>query len=210
MEKEKTPASRERILETAVKLFAKKGFAGVGMRELAEDAGVNLAMINYFFGSKKDLLKVILDTFFKGYLEIVERELRGRGTLEQKIRRFIHGAVEYISNNRNHMIVTFTELPHDDPDITEYKASWARQAMLVVQQEICVPLEKEWGKKVSPAAIGPLLIGMMSSRFILAPVMEQIQPLGYGQEYFEQYPEIITQIFLHGIHGTAHLANEDK
>ena len=61
-------SSKERILVSAVKMFARKGYASTGMRELAEDAGVNLAMINYFFGTKKELLKVILETFFRGYI----------------------------------------------------------------------------------------------------------------------------------------------
>ncbi len=64
------PAPRDRIFQTAVRLFAKHGFAGTGMRELANKADVNLAMINYFYGSKKGLLKEILDDFFVGYIAL--------------------------------------------------------------------------------------------------------------------------------------------
>jgi hypothetical protein len=99
------------------------------------------------------------------------------------------------------MIVTLTELPHDDPEITEYKAQWARRAMHVVQNEICAPVKESQGVELSPAAIGPLLIGMMSSRFLFAPIMEQVNPPGYGEDYFEKYPDIIASIFLCGIKG---------
>ena len=194
-------SSKERILASAVKIFARKGYASTGMRELAEDAGVNLAMINYFFGTKKELLKVILETFFRGYIEIVERELTGTGTLENKLESFIHQAIDYIATHRDHMIVTLTELPHDDPDITEYKAQWARRAMLVIKDEVCVPIKAEQGVEVSPAAIGPLIIGMMSSRFLFEPVMEQLKPPGYGDQFLKNYPDIITTIFLKGISG---------
>jgi len=194
-------SSKERILATAVKIFARKGYASTGMRELADGADVNLAMINYFFGTKKELLKVILETFFKGYIEVIEEELTGEGTFDEKIRRFIHRAITYISDNRDYMMVTLTELPHDDPEITEYKAQWARKAMHVVQDEICAPIRKSQGLDVSPAAIGPLLIGMMSSRFLFASIMEQVNPPGYGEDFFRMYPDIIAGIFLEGVNG---------
>lgn len=199
MEKLKKTESRERIISTAVSLFAQKGYASTGLRELAEKAEVNLAMVNYFFGSKKKLLLVILDTFFSGYLDIVRGELTGDGPFEEKIRYFIHRAIAYIGDNRDYMIVTLAELPHDDPDITEYKATWAKKAMVIIQEEICLPLSSSAGKTISPAAIGPLLIGMMSSRFLFAPILENVQPPGYGEEFLKEYPEIITTIFLDGI-----------
>ena len=99
------------------------------------------------------------------------------------------------------MIVTLTELPHDDPDITEYKAQWARRAMHVIKDEVCLPIKAKRGVELSPAAIGPLIIGMMSSRFLFEPVMEQLQPPGYGDQFFKNYPNIITTIFLEGISG---------
>ena len=199
--------SKERILNTAVEIFARKGYAATGMRELAESAGVNLAMINYFFGSKKDLLKVILDTFFSGYLQILEEELTSQETLDEKIRCFIHRAIDYISENRDYMIVTLTELPHDDPDITEFKAQWARKAMHLINDEICQPIKKTQGVDLSPAAIGPVIIGMMSSRFLFAPVMEKINPPGFGEQFFTEYPEIISSIFLSGINGLTNVSS---
>src|ERR1700755_1630658 len=45
------------ILETAEKLFAKKGFDGTSVRDIAEEAGVNIAMISYYFRSKEKLME---------------------------------------------------------------------------------------------------------------------------------------------------------
>jgi AcrR family transcriptional regulator len=208
MKNDKQKSSKQRILSTAVQIFARKGYASTGMRELADSADVNLAMINYFFGSKKELLKVILETFFRGYLEIIEAELTGPGSFDEKISRFIHRAITYISDNRDYMIVTLAELPHDDPEITEYKAQWARKAMYVVQDEICTPVKESQGVDLSPAAIGPLLIGMMSSRFLFAPIMEQVNPPGYGEDFFRKYPDIIASIFLEGIKGLGKAESE--
>ena len=47
------------IIQTAEKLFADKGFDGTSVRDIADDAGVNVAMISYYFGSKEKLLEAL-------------------------------------------------------------------------------------------------------------------------------------------------------
>lgn len=47
------------IIETAEKLFADKGFDGTSVRDIADEAGVNVAMISYYFGSKEKLLEAL-------------------------------------------------------------------------------------------------------------------------------------------------------
>lgn len=51
--------ARQRLLETAARLFGDQGFEAVSTRQLAKEAKVNIAMISYYFGSKEDLLKAI-------------------------------------------------------------------------------------------------------------------------------------------------------
>lgn len=60
---------RETIIESAIKLFGIKGFEGTSVREIATDAGVNVAMINYYFGSKEKLFEKVVEqraSFLKG------------------------------------------------------------------------------------------------------------------------------------------------
>lgn len=47
------------IIQTAEELFADKGFDGTSVRDIAEEAGVNVAMISYYFGSKEKLLEAL-------------------------------------------------------------------------------------------------------------------------------------------------------
>lgn len=49
------------IMETAENLFAEKGFNGTSVRDIAEKAQVNLAMVSYYFGSKEKLLEALFD-----------------------------------------------------------------------------------------------------------------------------------------------------
>lgn len=48
--------TREKILDTAERLFAENGYAATSLRQIIAEAGVNVASIHYHFGSKQDLL----------------------------------------------------------------------------------------------------------------------------------------------------------
>ena len=52
---------REQIIETAMQLFAEKGFEGASIRDIAEKASVNVAMVNYYFGTKEKLFEKIIE-----------------------------------------------------------------------------------------------------------------------------------------------------
>lgn len=54
---------KQHILDTAEALFSKNGFDATSTREIAETAGVNVAMISYYFGSKENLLFAIIERF---------------------------------------------------------------------------------------------------------------------------------------------------
>ena len=50
-------STKSKILDAAEYLFADKGFNGTSLREITSLAEVNLAAVNYHFGSKKELIK---------------------------------------------------------------------------------------------------------------------------------------------------------
>jgi AcrR family transcriptional regulator len=52
-------SSRQKIFASAERLFAERGFNGVSVRDIANDAGVNSALVGYYFGGKKGLLSEV-------------------------------------------------------------------------------------------------------------------------------------------------------
>jgi AcrR family transcriptional regulator len=75
----------ERILDAAELLFAEKGFAETSLRLITSKAGVNLAAVNYHFGSKKALIQAVFSRFLGPFCSSLEQELdRRQGQLEQK------------------------------------------------------------------------------------------------------------------------------
>jgi len=63
---------REKIILSATELFSTQGFEGTSVREIATDADVNVAMINYYFGSKEKLFESVVEyraAFLKGVFQ---------------------------------------------------------------------------------------------------------------------------------------------
>jgi AcrR family transcriptional regulator len=190
--------SKERILGAAVTLFARQGYGNTGLRELAAAADVNLAMINYFFGSKKKLLKEILDIFFSGYLEIARREMNGKDELPVKLQRLIHSVINYFATHQDYLLVTIAELPHDDPEITEHKASWGRQMVEVIGRHLQTEDNRSGIQTLPPVIFCSMLTSIMASKFLFSPVMKQVQPEPLSTTSIEEYADIVSTIFLQG------------
>ena len=58
------PDTKERILDAAERLFAREGFHNTSLRAITGEADVNLAAVNYHFGSKEALLDAVISYNF--------------------------------------------------------------------------------------------------------------------------------------------------
>lgn len=65
----------ERILDAAEALFAERGFAETSLRTITSTAGVNLAAVNYHFGSKKALIQAVFERFLEPLVAEIDRRL---------------------------------------------------------------------------------------------------------------------------------------
>lgn len=92
----------EWILEKAEKLIALKGFAATSVREIAKEAGVNIAMISYYFGSKEKLLEKLLQTRMEAKQEYVKQILNDPKINDwQKFEKIIDEYIENVKQNQH-------------------------------------------------------------------------------------------------------------
>nr|MDT0253317.1 TetR/AcrR family transcriptional regulator [Endozoicomonas sp.] len=68
-------ATVDRILDAAEKLFAEHGFAETSLRSITSKAGVNLAAVNYHFGSKKSLIQAVFSRFLNHFVSNLSQAL---------------------------------------------------------------------------------------------------------------------------------------
>lgn len=60
--------SKEKILKSAIKLFAQKGYDAVSIREICKDAGCNICMISYYWGGKQELYNGIIENLLEAQM----------------------------------------------------------------------------------------------------------------------------------------------
>ena len=93
MAEPKRDGTREKLFRAAVKVFASEGYKGATVREICALAGAgNMSSINYYFGSKEELYKEILDLIFSEYQKQKGRQTGPKNrtaTPEEQLRHFI-------------------------------------------------------------------------------------------------------------------------
>lgn len=79
----------ERILRSAYGCIAQNGYANVSLRDIAEDAGVALSQLHYYYRNKEGLLCAVVRMATAEYVSGAERRLREAGTPREKWERFL-------------------------------------------------------------------------------------------------------------------------
>jgi AcrR family transcriptional regulator len=75
METGKALETSQRILDAAELLFVEHGFAGTSMRQITSAAGVNIAAVNYYFGSKDGLFQAVFERRAEPFAQLSTRKI---------------------------------------------------------------------------------------------------------------------------------------
>ena len=96
--------TEQKIIKAASKLFTQKGYAATKTREIAEEADINLALLNYYFGSKERLYKEVVKNNLGMLLEVMIPILSDeKVSLKEK--------VVTIAENYTQLLLEHEELP---------------------------------------------------------------------------------------------------
>ena len=86
--------SAERILSTALDLFAMKGYDATAVREICEAAGITKPTLYHFFGSKDGVLQALVQTGFEQYRSIVTTSMDSPGLFKERVKIFARAVFE--------------------------------------------------------------------------------------------------------------------
>ena len=89
--------TEEKILEAAKKVFLKEGMAGARMQDIADEAGINKAMLHYYFRSKEKLFEKIFTELSQHFFPRLVKIFESDEPLFRKIESFV---AEYIDQMR--------------------------------------------------------------------------------------------------------------
>jgi TetR/AcrR family fatty acid metabolism transcriptional regulator len=112
---------RERIMSSAMRVFAQKGFYGAKVSDIADDAGVADGTIYLYFKSKDDLLICLFEEQMARVQVELTRAMDGAERATDKLRRFIRAYLELVADNRHAAEVITIELRQSAKFMKEYK-----------------------------------------------------------------------------------------
>jgi len=112
---------RELIFNAAAKLFAERSFNSVGIRDIANEAGVNSAMISYYFGGKANLLREIFVTFADLIHDPYEEASQQARDINDLADKTVVALLKAASENQDVFIVGLRELNSDSPELQDLR-----------------------------------------------------------------------------------------
>lgn len=120
------------ILDAARRVFARNGFAGASVDEIAEAAGLAKGTVYSYFPSKRDLYLAALHQGIAGLMEETKRNVDAAPTTAEKIRAFIATRIRYAETNRDFVAIYHAQFGPVHP------ASLNKQFRQVYQQQVRV------------------------------------------------------------------------
>jgi TetR/AcrR family transcriptional regulator len=169
--------SRASILKAAVREFAREGVAGARTDAIARFAGVNKALLYYYFRDKEALYEAVLDEVFSGVRRVVHNVLSDKLPPRERVAAYIGAHFDYIASNPPYHRLVQAELLRASRDPFRLRRV-ARQYFRPVFSELSALLREgaETGDfhRVDPLQFIPSMISVIVFYFTTAPIMKVI------------------------------------
>lgn len=104
-------STEQKIKEAAKRVFQKKGFGLTRTRDIAKEAGINLALLNYYYRSKENLFEIVMQESIEEMFSYLEHIMNNKQTtLTEKIDAGVLRYIEGMSKKSNLPLFLFSEL----------------------------------------------------------------------------------------------------
>ena len=184
---------REHIINTAIKLFATNGFEGTSIRDLAAAADVNVAMVNYYFGSKEKLFESMVEhnvAYTRGAFD----EISSDNSLSEieKIDKIVDLYVNRIFSNREFHKVLHHEIQlNQRPELGKAISDVLGKNYQIIKNIIEAGIRKKEFRKVDVALTIATMTGTFNSLVLSKKVGKLLlckdsEELPYDDEKFRK------------------------
>jgi AcrR family transcriptional regulator len=202
--------TERRILAAARKEFIAKGLDGARMQSVATQAGVNKALLHYYFRSKEKLYQKVLEDTLETVWAKLAGEFRSRSAdagLEPLLRTVVTTYVRTLAANPEFPLFMFREMASGGAAFREGIPELMRRFQ-DVPAAIAGALKDETAagkiKRTPPVHFFMNMMGMTVATFLLMPMIQKLGPafgvkIDFGEAFLEDRIQSITDTLLHGI-----------
>jgi len=162
--------SRDKILEVATDIFYKKGLAGARMQEIADNAGINKAMLHYYFKTKEQLFSEVFEKAFRLFLSRIVEVLNSNKPLKDKVSDYVDHTIDSLMQNPGISIFVIQELNTNPEKVTKLFVGKGNINFVVFENQV----NKEFAGKVNAEMFFTDMVAMCIYPFIAQPMLKKI------------------------------------
>ena len=176
-----------RIKEAAKKIFLKRGFGAARMQEIADEAGINKAMLHYYFRSKQKLFDVIFEEALVTIIPHLTSIIQKEEAIQEKIKHFIHAYIDMLKENPSVPLFVIHELSSEPEKLVKkIKSKIPLPQLMMFLQQLNTAAEKGEIKAINPMQLLVNMVSMSVFPFLARPIVMTI-----GQMKEKQFDEFI-------------------
>ena len=171
---QKNIPAQEKILEAARKVFTTRGMAGARMQDIADEAGINKALLHYYFRDKEKLFELVFLEEAQKFFPKINTIFQSDNTLFEKIEAFVDEYITEMQENPYLPWFVMNEI-NRDPDQFMYKI-WGKKNLPNTSKflmQIDKEVKKGTIKRISPLHLLMNLLSMTIFPFVARPMMQR-------------------------------------
>jgi AcrR family transcriptional regulator len=195
-------STEEQIIAAAKKIFIQKGLAGARMQDIADEAGINKALLHYYYRSKDKLFEIVFDEALVKVISRLASIIHTPMPLQDKIRQIVVNYVEGLSENPHLPLFILNEL-QQNPElmITKLKSTANFPNLQLFLEEVARAGEQGIIAKISPVQLLVNTLSLCVFPFVARPLLKGV--LGIDDVQFrmmiEERKQLVSDFILKAI-----------
>lgn len=195
--------ARAKISAAAEELFAARGYAGTAVREIAEKAGVNGAMIHYYFQSKEGLYRAILESAASRVRAMLVETTGGDLSTRDRLARFVEAYAAYILSHPNLARILYREMLAGGRQLIKITQKYAVTNYTLLRETMAEGVKRGELRKIDIDLAPVSLMGMVVVFQLIRPIMAAVVGVTeYDKRFIKRLSAHTVDLFLNGAAGS--------
>ena len=191
---------KEIILRAATRAFAEKGFAAVGIREIAREAGLNSATLYHYFENKEGIYSAVLERTFDQLVEILH-EISSLDMEPEPLLRFaIDRYIDFIRDNRDVLKILIHEFNLETDIVADVSTKFYNKFFKIAEEMLAARRADKGVRQIEPKHLLISGIGLCVIYFVIAPLFNMLE--GKDQlspQMLAEWKKTVSDLMLYGI-----------
>jgi TetR/AcrR family transcriptional regulator len=194
----KDVSTEQKIKAAAKTVFLNKGFAGCSSREIAEAAGMNVALVNYYFRSKSQLFSLIFAAAMEDFMSSMIPVFHSEEPLENKVRILINREYEFLLSHPDLPTFIINELNRSAESNLDHSDLMRKINESGIFNECSLAQERGEMRKIDPIGLTLLIMSNCQFPVVARRLIQNIHSMNDQDylAYLNQHKTTVTEMLI--------------